>query len=143
MNISIRRSGFLSLLLLLGLAGLAGCATPTNPDTVAKIASAAKIAAYVGTKEYLGQHPEKKSDFLIARDALLVIETSEHVDLAALLKIVNQLPVKELKSPDAVLIITASTILLTDYTKQLPVDQLDNLKPVAAAIREGIDLGLN
>jgi len=64
------------------------------------------------------------------------------VDLATLLAIVNQLPVKELKSSTAKIIITSATILLEDYAGSLPADRLAELRPLVSAIRQGLDLGL-
>jgi hypothetical protein len=119
-----------------------GCATFGDPGTSQRLASAAKVAAYVGTVEYLRAHPETRPAFELARDTLKTIEASEHVDLATLLAVVNQLPIKELKSERATLIVTSATILITDFAGTLPVDRLDELKPVASAIRQGIDLGL-
>ncbi len=120
----------------------AGCAVLKNPTTQQRVATAAKVAAYVGGTEYLRMHPETRPAFVIARDELKVLETSDTIDFAVLLAIVNQLPVKELKSPRATLIIGAATILLTDYAGSLPADQSDQLKTVAKALREGLDLAL-
>jgi len=119
----------------------AGCASTPQADAQ-RIQSAAKVAAFVGSSEYLRSHPETRAGFVLARDELLVIENSEHVDLTTLLAIVNRLPVKELKSDRATLIVTAATMLLSDYAGSLPIERLDELKPVAKAIREGIDLAL-
>lgn len=132
---------FASLLLCALALNFPGCATA--PQTTARIASAGKVAAYVGTAEFLRAHPEARIGFEAARDSLRVLETSGHVDLAMLLAIVNRLPVKELRSERALIIVTAATILITDFGGALPLEQLDNLKPVARAIREGIELGLN
>lgn len=126
--------------ILIALCLFTGCAT--NRTQNQRVASAAKVAAYVGTYEFLRDNPGARPHFVVARDALLTIEQSDHVDLATLLAIINQLPVKELRSDRAVLIITSATILLSDYAGALPVEQLDELKPIAKAIREGIDLGL-
>lgn len=142
-NILNKRKGPPAILYLLSsilVLSLTGCATaPTAPQ---RVASAAKIAAYVGTSELLLAHPEMRLKFEIARDTLRVIEESDTVDLATLLAVVNRLPVKELKSERAMIVVTSATILIADYGGALPVEQLGNLKPVARAIREGIELGL-
>lgn len=117
-----------------------GCAT--NQADGQRVQTAAKLAAYVGTAEYLRGHPETRPAFVLAAQQLAVLESQEHIDLATLMAVVNQLPVKELKSERATLIVTAATILLSDYAGSLPVEQLDELKPLAKAIREGINLGL-
>lgn len=122
---------------------LTGCATFTGEGaTLRRVTTAAKVAANTGTFLYLQKHPETRPAFILARDQLLQIEASEHVDLALLLSIVQRLPVDRLESPVAQLLISNATIIITDFAGSLPLDQLDNLKPVAAALREGIDLGL-
>ena len=123
---------------------LTGCAVfdGTNSTTTQRVASGCKIAVYVGTAEYLAKHPEAAPQFAAAANALFVLENSDTLDAATLLAVVNQLPIKQLDSPRAQIIITAATIVLTDYAGSLPVDQIGNLKPIAKALREGIELGL-
>lgn len=119
----------------------AGCAT-TSPDQIARIASGSKTAAYIGTAEYLLVKPESRPAFLTARDELVVLENAAVLDVATLLAIVNRLPVKELKSPQAVIIITGASLILSDVAGSIPLDQVNNLRPVVTAIRQGIELGL-
>lgn len=122
---------------------LTGCATFTGEGaTLRRVTTAAKVAANTGTFLYLQKHPETRPAFVLARDQLLIIEASEHVDLAVLLSIINRLPVKQLEDPTAQLIISNTAILITQFAQNLPVEKLDDLKPLAQAIREGIDLGL-
>lgn len=113
-----------------------------NPTTMQRAATAAKVAAYVGCYEHLQQHPEAREAWVAARDALFQLEAAETVDLVTLVAVLNHLPVKELKSPRAQMVVTAATLLLTDYLGTIPADQLDKLKPIARAIKEGVDLGL-
>lgn len=119
---------------------LVGCAT--TPTQKQRIETAAKIAAFVGTREFLLEHPESRTGFETARDELLFLETQETLDWVTLLAVVQRLPVKELKSPQAQLIISAGIILLSDYGGSLPTDKISELKPLAKSIREGIELGL-
>lgn len=127
---------------LLPLALLVGCTTSQIQSQLPRIQTAAKLAAYVGTTEYLRVHPEQRPAFVLAEQALTQIETSPTVDLPTLLAVVNSLPVKELKSDRAQMIITSATLLLSDYAGSLPLEQLNSLKPVATSIREGIELAL-
>jgi len=53
-----------------------------------------------------------------------------------------QLPVGELKSPQATIAITGATMILSDYAGQLNLEQINKLKPVVTSIRQGIDLAL-
>jgi hypothetical protein len=130
----------LPLLTLCASLGASGCTT--HPPAAQRAQSAARLAAYVGTADFLITHPEARPRFESAIAALRRIETSENVDLPTLLTVVQQLPVHELKSDRTLLIVSAATLLLADYTGALPVEQWNDLRPLARAIREGIELGL-
>ncbi len=134
------KSILLASVLALSALTFTGC--QTTAPVAQRIQTAAKLAAYVGTKEYLRVHPEQRAGFVLARDLLVQIETSPTVDLPTLLAVVNKLPVKELKTERAQLIVSSATLLLSDYAGQLPLEKLNELKPVAASIREGIELAL-
>lgn len=145
--VGYRRGGqtfFYSALLLAGLLFLSGCATPNGTDapTAARITPAVKLAAYVGTAEYLRAHPESRDQFATAATELTTLTDADQVDLATLLAIAHRLPVKELKSDRAAIYVTAATILLTDYGATIPADQLNQLQPIARAMRDGIELAL-
>lgn len=129
--------------LVLVILTFTGCATLFGDTaTLQRVTTAAKVAANTGTFLYLQKHPEQRPAFVAARDQLIQIETSEHVDMALLLSIVQRLPVDKLDSPTAQILISNASILITDFAGNLPVEKLDDLKPVAKAIREGIDLAL-
>jgi hypothetical protein len=120
---------------------LTGCASLQNPQTQSRIQTGVKLAAYVGTVETLRQHPEYRAGFELALEQLKAMESGP-IDTIALLDIVNRLPVKELRSDRAQMIITAGTILLNDEIGSLPLEKLNDLKPVIASIREGVERGL-
>jgi hypothetical protein len=140
-----------SALLVTALAvSCVGCKTVTDPATgethsapdTAKIASLVKVAAYVGTSEGLRVHPEWREGFTAAADSLMLLETADTLDLADIMAIVDKLPVKQLKSEKAVLLITSGTILLQELGGDiLPLDA-SQLQPLAKALREGVQLGL-
>jgi outer membrane PBP1 activator LpoA protein len=123
-------------------ASLTGCALLNNPTSAQRVQSAAKVASYVGTSEYLRTHPETRPAFEMARDSLWQLENSDTIDMALVLAIVNQLPIKELKSERATILITAATILISDYAGTIPAEEVNKLQPLVKAIREGIELGL-
>jgi len=121
-----------------------GCAmlSGENQTQLQRVVSGTKIAAYVATSEYLRANPTKAAAFTTVAQSLYVLETSETLDAATLLAVVNQLPIKQLKSERAQMLITAATLVLSDYAGSIPVDQLENLKPIAKAMREGIELAI-
>lgn len=123
---------------------LAGCSTVGDHKvTVQDFAPGIKAAAFGGTYYALKEHPEWRPGFETAADELKTIYTSDKIDFATIMTIVQRLPVKELQSDNAKLAITAGTILLSGYGNQIiELDRLENIKPVAQAIEEGIRLGL-
>lgn len=132
------KSAILSTLLL---AAACGCATPPHGDR--DIAPIVKTAAYVGTHYALVKHPEWKQDFELAANELRGLENSETIDFVTILAIINRLPIKELKSDNAAIVVTSATILLSEYGGRIvPVEQVAKAKPIAAAIRQGIELAL-
>jgi hypothetical protein len=132
----------LALVVALGLLveGLVGCSTMSGSQK-ARVHTGITVAAYVGTVEALRPHPEYRIGFETAALELKALEDGK-IDTIKLLEIVNRLPVKELKSDRAQMIISAATIVLADEIGSTPIEQLDNLKPVVSAIREGIERGL-
>lgn len=126
-----------------------GCATTrTLPDgSVVRehrnIAPAVKTAAYIGTFYALKEHPEWRDGFELAATELAALEMADTLDIASLVAIVHRLPVDELKSAEASVIIAGATILLSEYGGDvIPLDRIKELQPIARALREGIELGL-
>jgi len=107
-----------------------------------RIQTSVKLAAYLGTSSYLQSHPETRTAFIIAANELRSLAIADNIDAVNLLAIVNRLPIKELESDQSKIIITAATIILSDFAGELQLDQLKQLQPIAAAMAEGIELGL-
>jgi hypothetical protein len=116
-----------------------GCASIGRNSS---LVTSVKVAAYTGTAVGLADHPEWRRGFEEAHADLALIEQAEVIDFVFVLAVVQRLPVKELKSDKAAILITAATILLSDYGGSLPLDRLEELRPVVKAMREGIGLGL-
>lgn len=129
--------------LLLGTVLLTGSGCSTlSPTDIQRISAATKVAAYVGTSTALRQHPEWKDAFAIASDNLKVLETADTLDVAQILAIIQRLPIKELKSDTAAIIITSATILITEFNvSTIPLERVKQLQPIVKSIRQGIDLG--
>lgn len=127
-------------LALASLVLITGCANLSQTQQ-SRIQTGVKLAAYVGTAETLRAHPEYRKGFEVALVELKALEAGP-IDVIKLLEIVNRLPVKELKSDRAQMIITAGTILLTDEIGATPLEKLNDLRPVISAIREGVERGL-
>jgi hypothetical protein len=134
-----RTTRILTAVTLAATLCVTGCKTVEQTQ---RLSTATKVAAYVGTKEYLLANPEARPKFEQAERELFALESAETLDAITLLAIAQRLPVKELKSERAAIYVTAATILLSEYGSSIPIEQLKNLQPVAKAMREGIALGL-
>ena len=121
-----------------------GTGAPGAPavDDKAVLASV-KLAAFVGTAEALRQQPEWRPAFLTASDAMLLLQQKDAIGLGDIYGILQQLPIKELKSDRAILYINAASIVLEEYdTGKVDISKVDKLRPVIKAINEGLELGL-
>jgi len=130
----------LALFLAIALLALPGCST-TQPGQIIT-PTRVKAVAYLGSALALQQHPEYRPGFTIAVEQLKVIESQEQIDFATVLAIVHRLPVKELKGQNAVLYITAATLLLDDLGGSLDLAKVEKIKPYVTGLRQGIELGL-
>lgn len=120
-----------------------GCASLTTTD-VTRIATVSQQAASIGTREVLITHPEWKSNFALAATQLQALAVSPTIGIQDILKIVQQLPVKELKSQEARLSFEGATLLISAINvPELPADRLAQLQPIAKAIADGILQGMN
>lgn len=139
---------FLSVLLSLSLFSapfvvlplMTGCAMFSGANQ--RFSTGAKLALMIGVSEYVRAHPETRPAFVLARDSLLVLSTSDTVDAAMIHAVMNTLPIKEFNSPRGKLFIDAAMVIFTDSVGPLPVDQLKEFQPVAKLFAEGITLGL-
>jgi hypothetical protein len=140
------KAGLGIVLLVCGLALSTGCASTggrVGGTTVQDFTPAIKTAAFGGAWYALKEHPEWRIGFETAVADLKILETADKIDFATLMAIAMRLPVDELKSEEAQLAITGATILLSGYGgKLVELDKLENVRPVATALREGIELAL-
>lgn len=120
---------------------MVGCSTMT-PTQSQRVQTAAKVAAYVGSAEYLRANPETRPAFVLAKTELIKLSQAENLDWVTLLAVVNRLPIKQLENERAKMIVTVATITLSDYAGQLPLDRLKELQPLAGALAEGLTLAL-
>lgn len=101
-----------------------------------------KTASYAGTAIALREHPEWRGGFQTAQTELQFLASQESIDWSSVLIVVHRLPVKELQSQDAALIITGASLLLSEYGKSISLNT-EKAKPVVLALIEGIQLGMS
>jgi len=127
--------------LTLSIALLTGCATTGNqPQLITP--SRVKAVTYLGTAVALQAHPEYKPGFQIAVHELKIIESQDKIDFAVVLKIINDLPIKEIRSGNAAIYITAATLLFDDLGAPIDIGKVEKMKPYVTALREGLELAL-
>jgi hypothetical protein len=136
--------------LFLSLFLIAGCATtPQNPGLtdakVKKISQVVELAAYNGTFLFLQEKPENKYIFESVVKSLDILLEDE-ITLDKFLLIVKELPIKELKSRDAIIILDNMIIVFGIYQDDLikldKLEQVQKLKPVIISLRDGIKRGI-
>lgn len=123
-----------------------GCSTTGGSKTQQqRIESGVYVASAIGTSIALQEHPEWRPGFELALNDLKILET-QPADMVTLMAIITRLPVKELRSSQATLIIEGAIILLSDQFGTTEVagvdDKVKDIRPYIIAIRRGIERGL-
>lgn len=138
--------------LFLSLFLFVGCVTnqttgkkELSESYVKKIAQASELAAFNGSYLYLKEKPQDKEIFIGVSDSLNVL-IQEEMTLNGFLMVIQHLPIKELKDEKAVLIVDNAIILFgifqDDLVKLDQLEQAKKLKPIAEALKKGIDRAL-
>lgn len=125
-------------LAIVAFLAFAGCASLKNNQ---KLENRAYGAAYAGTLATLEFLPSKRTGFEKAVADLKALEAGP-MSAPRLIEIIKRLDVKELKSKEARIVITVTTVLITTEIGNTPIEQIENLRPVVVKIREGIEQGL-
>ena len=141
---------FISIILMataLGLTSLnTGCVTTQNQTQQQKIESGLLLASQLGGTLVLVKHPELRPGFVLAIEDLRMIENStNNVGVSHILVILQRLNVEQLESPEAVIYITSGILLLNQMNVQteLPLEQSNNAKGMARAIRTGLEVAVS
>jgi hypothetical protein len=132
------------LLLTIAISMATGCATSDGParDPVQEVAFWSYTAASVGATYALSENPAARPYFESAVKALDGFIATTNVNPLALHEALSQLPIKELKSTEARLLITTATIVYQRYGNELTIDQTNYVGSVMRAVRDGLKLGL-
>ncbi len=128
----------------LALTAFTGCKTVngTQVADIDRIARVTKEAATIGTQEVLKRRPEWMVDFRLAHDQLAALEKADSISVADILKIIDWLPIKELKSDNARLAVTGARLLISGIDlPEVSADKLAQIRPIVTALREGLEAG--
>ncbi len=147
-RLKILSLAIIPLLLLSLVTCNTGCAIfgggSISTNDIARVARVVKVAASTGTQLSIQQHPEWGPGFELAQQDLLELSASTNIDFIQIMSIVQRLPVKQLQSPEAVLAITAGTMILSEFGgASISLDKVQQYPPIAKALAEGIRYGLD
>ncbi len=121
------------------LVALFGCST-LSKDPYPLMVKAIQVAVSTGSSIALAERPEWLPQFTQARDSLGALLTNGKLDGADLLRILQSLPVKELRSETARVVIANAVLLLDDYiTEYTNIENVAALPIVGKAIFDGLD----
>lgn len=140
MNKTITVIGVAALLATGGCAVFDG--TMTEGD-VALLAQDLRDVAQAGTVYALAENPQWRTNIILVRDQLQNAATAPSpVTFDSLLGILQQLPVDELKSSEALLAITGARIVLRRAGRNVELGNISNIQPLAGGLAQGMTDGL-
>ena len=127
-----------------------GCASSQGPSQEEEIVSAeqekldrvrrtAEIAALNGTYLYLLDHPEKRDTFNAAATALGTLVQEKNGDPVTLRSALAMLPVNELRSGKAAILVANVELLLEEYSgKPMDIDTPPRVRALTQGVHAGI-----
>lgn len=129
---------------LVGILMSCGCATTgNNQPNPAHMAALAELAAYNGTVIRLLNHPDDAERFVTVAKAIKTQLDAGAFDPIAFTLTLQSLPIKEMQSPEAVLVVGSALVLWDVYGGQVVgLDETTYVKPVMEAVYRGINRGL-
>lgn len=136
-------AALLATVLFIPACRTAGSGGP-SPGEVALLLQDLRDVAQAGTVYALAERPEFRPNITVVRDQLeAVAKRNSQLTYAELLSILQGLPVKELRSSEALLSITAAKIILRRAGPNEDFDGIGDFAPVAKALADGITEGLS
>lgn len=114
----------------------------TSPATIQAIAAATQIAVKDGTFLYTQAHPETRPQFQTAANTLRQLSTTTTLNFSAALAVLRQLPIKEVQDPVVQIVVSDADIILTYFNVNVPLTDVEHLRPIVVALAQGIEDGL-
>lgn len=132
----------LPLIAVIAACLMTSCATSPTPESIARIARGVKEAARQTTEEMLVLKPEWRDEFKEAHDELVILENAPTLSVDDILRIIQRLPVKELKSDEVRIAIRGARIIIA-FTgwSEIDAERLSQLRPIVTALRQGLEEG--
>lgn len=118
------------------------CGTARTTGTVdpyEEAAAVAELAAYVGTVVRLSSNPEERPIFEAVAIGLAAAIEAEDYDPVRFMEVLRDLPVRQIKSDEAAIIIGSSVILWERTSRRiLRLDTSNSVKPILEAVYFGM-----
>lgn len=128
--------------LISAVALVTGCATTgMNDGDVALLAQDLRDVAHAGTVYALAENPEWRDNITLVRDQLRA-QSDGPLTFDKLLSTLQGLPIKELKSSEALLAVTTVKITLRRAGRNVELGNISNIAPLATGLADGITDGL-
>lgn len=135
------------LLLLSAVSLLTGCvnlgAPGTKTDTIEDVKFWSSTAATFGAQYALMQNPGYRPQFEIVVAQLDQMVASGNFNATTFHGVLSTLPIKELKSPEALLAITTATVIYQRYGKSVALDDTSYVGAAVVGVRDGLKLALS
>jgi hypothetical protein len=135
------------LLLFTGCAGgplPVGSLVSTNQEeNLRNLSDAVHEAAATGTEVGLYENPGTRPYFVAALAHLDALIEAKNFDPAELKAALNKLPIKELKSPVARIVINRGISVYRRYAERIDIDRQVYVASTIRALRDGIQEGLD
>jgi hypothetical protein len=137
-----------SALIALALLTATGCSLLTKGSPTEQKAADVKVLCYaaasIGTQAALQENPETLAKFEIAYANMNKLVESKAVTGLLLRDILESLPVKELKAPNARIAIDGATYLYTAFVgEKVNIEGNPYVIAAATGIRDGLKIALN
>lgn len=143
MRKNYRLTAFAAALCLAALG--TGCATTTAPQQAQldRLQSIAQVAAYTGAAIYLSDKPETRPAFVSARAGVAALVAQQNFDPTQLAMVLaSNLPIKDLKSDKATIVITAASLLYQTALGSQQIEKPAVVQAFATGILQGLDMAL-
>lgn len=135
----------LSTISLVSALFLSGCQTTNNETwlTPQRVEKLTKLTTYVSVSAYLAEHPEDKPAFAQTKLAFQALVDQSQWDYVTLVAVLQNLPIKELKTSEAQLAFQGG-ILLIDLLGYGSFDakQVEHVKAFIVGFNDGLGLAL-
>ena len=135
------------------LIAFTGCVSTTKLDPfgepvtvkeidIPKVAAITKEVTTIGVQLAVANNPELLPKLVIAVQELNTLATADAITPDLIIAILNQIPVKQFRSPEGVIAFnSARVILVAAGWSNVNLVRIEQLRPIVVALRDGMMAG--